>query len=259
MGLLSNIATNEGHGENSSYFDGWKAYETDPFHKTRNPNGVIQMGLAENQLCHDLIQGWIKSNPKSSICTSEGVGEFQTIANFQDYHGLPAFRQGVAKFMEKVRGGRVGFDPDRIVMSGGATGAQEIIAFCLADPGDAFLIPTPYYPGFDRDFVREQESTSSPSAAKSTDDFRSPSAASNQPNDEPKPPTSSQGCAPHKPLEPSRPRRWTKAPSEPSSTSTNSKRINLVCDEIFAGDATSTAPDSSASPRSFNTRRRLRP
>lgn len=48
--------------------------------------------------------------------------------------------------MEKVRGGRVRFDPDRIVMSGGATGAQETLAFCLADPGDAFLIPVPYYP-----------------------------------------------------------------------------------------------------------------
>lgn len=48
--------------------------------------------------------------------------------------------------MEKVRGDRVRFDPDRIVMSGGATGAGETLAFCLADPGDALLVPTPYYP-----------------------------------------------------------------------------------------------------------------
>nr|WPH61289.1 1-aminocyclopropane-1 carboxylate synthase [Bougainvillea sp.] len=53
--------------------------------------------------------------------------------------------------MEKVRGDRVTFDPDRIVMSGGATGAHELMTFCLADPGEAFLVPTPYYPGFDRD------------------------------------------------------------------------------------------------------------
>lgn len=39
------------------------------------------------------------------------------------------------------------FDPNRIVMSGGATGAHELMAFCLANPGDAFLVPTPYYPG----------------------------------------------------------------------------------------------------------------
>lgn len=49
--------------------------------------------------------------------------------------------------MGKVRGNRVAFDPDRIVMSGGATGAHEMVAFCLADPGDAFLVPVPYYPG----------------------------------------------------------------------------------------------------------------
>lgn len=55
--------------------------------------------------------------------------------------------QAVANFMGKVRGGKVKFNPDRIVMSGGATGAHETMAFCLANPGDAFLVPTPYYAG----------------------------------------------------------------------------------------------------------------
>ncbi|KAK2415668.1 1-aminocyclopropane-1-carboxylate synthase [Trifolium repens] len=149
--LLSKIATNDKHGENSPYFDGWKAYESNPFHPTKNPQGVIQMGLAENQLCFDLIEEWIRNNPKASICTLEGVNEFRNIANFQDYHGLPEFRNAVANFMSKVRGGRVRFDPDRILMSGGATGANELIMFCLADPGDAFLVPSPYYPAFVRD------------------------------------------------------------------------------------------------------------
>lgn len=49
--LLSKIATNDLHGENSPYFDGWKAYDSNPYHPTQNPNGVIQMGLAENQVC----------------------------------------------------------------------------------------------------------------------------------------------------------------------------------------------------------------
>ncbi|KAA8520683.1 hypothetical protein F0562_015045 [Nyssa sinensis] len=149
--LLSKIATNDQHGENSPYFDGWKAYDKDPFHPTQNPNGVIQMGLAENQLSFDLIEGWIKKNPIASICTSEGVNKFMDIAIFQDYHGLPEFRNAIAKFMGRVRGGRVTYDPDRIVMSGGATGANELVMFCLADPGDAFLVPSPYYPAFARD------------------------------------------------------------------------------------------------------------
>lgn len=50
--------------------------------------------------------------------------------------------------MGKGRGGSVTFDPDRIVMSGGATGANELIMFCLADPGDAFLVPSPYYAAY---------------------------------------------------------------------------------------------------------------
>ena len=59
---------------------------------------------------------------------------------------LQILMQAVARFMGKVRGGRVTFDPARIVMAGGATGACELITCCLADPGDAFLVPTPYYP-----------------------------------------------------------------------------------------------------------------
>ncbi|GMH22683.1 hypothetical protein Nepgr_024526 [Nepenthes gracilis] len=149
--LLSKMAVGGGHGEDSHYFDGWKAYNDDPFHPTENTNGVIQLGLAENQLCFDLTKEWMTNNPEASICTAEGVDGFQAVANFQDYHGLPRFRKAVARFMEKQRGGRVRFDPDRIVMSGGATGAHETLAFCLANRGDAFLVPTPYYPGYDRD------------------------------------------------------------------------------------------------------------
>lgn len=151
--LLSKIAINDGHGENSAYFDGWKAFDRDPYNPTNNPQGIIQMGLAENQLCFDLVQQWLKNNPNASICTAEGTHNFRDTAIFQDYHGLPQFRHAVARFMERVRGNRVRFDPDRIVMSGGATGAQETLSFCLADPGDAFLVPTPYYPGNDRDLT----------------------------------------------------------------------------------------------------------
>ncbi|CAI9755475.1 unnamed protein product [Fraxinus pennsylvanica] len=172
MVLLSKIATNNGHGENSSYFDGWKAYEIDPYHPTKNSHGVIQMGLAENQLCFDLIQEWVENNPKASICTPQGSNGFNDIAVYQDYHGLPEFRNSVARFMEKVRGNKVRFNPDRIVMSGGATGAHETLAFCLADPGEAFLVPTPYYPGYDRDLRWRTGIQLLPVVCESSNDFK---------------------------------------------------------------------------------------
>lgn len=45
------------------------------------------------QLCFDLIEKWTRKNPTASICTAEGVHAFKNIAIFQDYHGLPEFRQ----------------------------------------------------------------------------------------------------------------------------------------------------------------------
>ncbi|KAI6707712.1 hypothetical protein NL676_010674 [Syzygium grande] len=140
------ISRNDGHGEHSPYFDGWKAYGKNPFPATQNPYGVIQMGLAENQLCFNQIEEWMKDNPTAFICTSNGVGKFKDVAIFQDYHGLLEFRQAVAKFMGRVRRGKATFDPNRIFMSGGAMGASKMLIFCLADPGDAFLVPSPYYP-----------------------------------------------------------------------------------------------------------------
>lgn len=55
--------------------------------------------------------------------------------------------QAMASFMELIRGRRVKFDPDRIVLTAGATAANELLSFILADPGEALLVPTPYYPG----------------------------------------------------------------------------------------------------------------
>ncbi|KAK4849649.1 hypothetical protein QYF36_026935 [Acer negundo] len=54
-----------------------------------------------------------QKNPSASICTAEGVDKFKDIANFQDYHGLPEFRQAEAKFMSRARGGRVTFVKER--------------------------------------------------------------------------------------------------------------------------------------------------
>ncbi|KAI9190981.1 hypothetical protein LWI28_001681 [Acer negundo] len=147
---LSNIATSDTHGENSPYFAGWKAYDENPYNESSNPSGVIQMGLAENQVSFDLIEEYLEQHSEASTW-GQGAPGFRENALFQDYHGLKSFRQAMASFMEKIRGGRAKFDPDRVVLTAGATAANELLTFILADPGDALLVPTPYYPGFDRD------------------------------------------------------------------------------------------------------------
>ncbi|XP_052478330.1 1-aminocyclopropane-1-carboxylate synthase-like [Gossypium raimondii] len=124
MGLLSRKATCNTHGQDSSYFLGWQEYEKNPYNEVNNPNGIIQMGLAENQLCLDLLEPWL----------------MKTRTHW-----------ALVDFMGEIRGNKVSFDPDHVVLTAGATSANETLMFCLADQGDAFLLPTPYYPGFDRD------------------------------------------------------------------------------------------------------------
>ncbi|WOK96884.1 hypothetical protein Cni_G05592 [Canna indica] len=147
---LSEVATSNTHGEDSPYFAGWKAYDEDPYDAASNPSGVIQMGLAENQVSFDLLEKYLEQHPEATGWGC-GISSFRENALFQDYHGLKSFRKAMASFMEQIRGGRAKFDPERIVLTAGATAANELLTFILADPGDCLLIPTPYYPGFDRD------------------------------------------------------------------------------------------------------------
>ncbi|KAG2695981.1 hypothetical protein I3760_07G037200 [Carya illinoinensis] len=151
MKLLSRKAMCNTHGQDSSYFLGWQEYENNPFDEVQNRNGIIQMGLAENQLSFDLLESWLANNPDVAGFKRDGNSIFRELALFQDYHGLPSFKKALVEFMAEIRGNRVTFDPSRIVLTAGATSANETLMFCLAEAGEAFLLPTPYYPGFDRD------------------------------------------------------------------------------------------------------------
>lgn len=54
--------------------------------------------------------------------------------------------QAMADFMSRVIGRDVSYDPSQMVLTAGVTPAIETLCFCLADHGNAFLVPTPYYP-----------------------------------------------------------------------------------------------------------------
>ncbi|THG05720.1 hypothetical protein TEA_021128 [Camellia sinensis var. sinensis] len=56
------------------------------------PSSTLEDSLKTAKLCCDPIKEWIEKNPTASICTTEGSMAFKDIANFQDYHGLPEYR-----------------------------------------------------------------------------------------------------------------------------------------------------------------------
>ncbi|XP_020211590.1 1-aminocyclopropane-1-carboxylate synthase 9 [Cajanus cajan] len=177
MNMLSRKTSQDSHGQDSSYFLGWQEYEKNRYHPIQNPMGIIQMGLAENQLSFDLLKSWLRRNPDIVGLKKNGVSIFKELALFQDYHGLPALKNELVEFMEKIRGNEMKFAPEKLVLTAGATPANEILMFCLADPGEAFILPTPYYPGFDRDLKWRTGVEIVPMHCSSSNGFRITSSA----------------------------------------------------------------------------------
>ncbi|CAL9076508.1 1-aminocyclopropane-1-carboxylate synthase 3-like [Musa acuminata AAA Group] len=175
--LLSMKAACNTHGQDSSYFLGLQEYENDPYDPKTNPTGIIQMGLAENQLSFDLIESWLQRHPDAAGLRRDGRVVFRELALFQDYHGLPEFKRALADLMGDLRGNKIEIDPRKLVLTAGATSANEILMFCLAEPGEAFLIPTPYYPGFDRDLKWRTGAEIVPVHCSSSNGFRITRAA----------------------------------------------------------------------------------
>ncbi|GLJ56180.1 hypothetical protein SUGI_1206130 [Cryptomeria japonica] len=233
--FVSSRANHATDREVSLHYLGLKACKENPFDAHSNPSGIIQMGLADNQLSLDLIEDWLESHPHASSFgrSNDMPMRLGEIAGYQDFYGMAALRTAMAGLMGDVL--KAAFNPSQIVLTAGASAALEILGFCLAEPGNAFLVPSPYYPGFDRDFNLRTGVELVPVPCRSTDNFDATINALERAFNQ----TKKRGVAVRALL--------ISNPSNPVGKTLDSemltmllefareKNIHLICDEIYAG------------------------
>ncbi len=126
-------------------YDAFREAEADLFHPTKNPSGKIPLNIAENRLSWPDLKARIER-----IVVDHGIAPW--VPGYTSTRGAPAFREALATFLEGHLTGTP-MDPERFVVSAGATSVIEMTALVLAEAGDVAVIPAPCYPVYERDIA----------------------------------------------------------------------------------------------------------
>ncbi|KAJ5505344.1 Pyridoxal phosphate-dependent transferase major region subdomain 2 [Penicillium expansum] len=114
-----------------------------PYDKIDNPNGIINLGLAENYLMHTEISDRLKTGFNVDLSAHLTYGQGPV--------GSPRLLKALANFFN------TNFDPIRpvsqneILVTSGVAALIDTLTWCICDDNEGILIPQPLYVGFEID------------------------------------------------------------------------------------------------------------
>lgn len=112
-----------------------------PTHSESTPEGALQLGVAETKMLEDLLMP-VMNLPLD--LPSEAI-------YYQPTPGRVDLKGAMIEYILDLVGHSLDLKPENLVIGAGCNAVLENLCFCITDPGDTVLIPTPYYAAFEFD------------------------------------------------------------------------------------------------------------
>ncbi|MDT0307148.1 aminotransferase class I/II-fold pyridoxal phosphate-dependent enzyme [Streptomyces sp. DSM 44917] len=142
--------------------------EAEPYDPRERPGGYLNLGTAENRLLWDVLRARLGELGAFTAWTED-------VARYAPLHGTPVLRERIAALLSATC--RTPLDPGHLVVISGATGALDALATALCDPGEAIVVPAPYYGAFDTDLGGRSGARLLPAPLPAATGFRLTAAA----------------------------------------------------------------------------------
>jgi len=109
----------------------------DMYDPETNPQGYVNLGLAENKLCQDLMTEKLRTLP-------DDIENVQ-LRYYPDMAGMPDFKESLCKFIKREFKSVHDIKTSDIIVSTGVTQWFNKLAFAIAEKGDYWMTTSPYY------------------------------------------------------------------------------------------------------------------
>ncbi|KAJ1967801.1 hypothetical protein H4R35_006607 [Dimargaris xerosporica] len=123
----------------SPLFGAIKELLKNPYDRDTNPEGIFNLGVAENRLLHHKLEPYVRS--KASVVRRQ-------FCYGLDPAGSPRFRGLIADLINRNFSPVRPVQADHVTVHNGTSSAIDIFAFATCDVGEGILVAAPCYGGF---------------------------------------------------------------------------------------------------------------